>query len=118
MLFATWGGTAVSAVAFVLVERRTAEPIIPLHLFKDLNANLSTFAGLLIGVAMFGAIGYLPTYLQMAFSVIATESGLLKIPMMRALRSIRPTGQQDRPVQVDAHRGIPASGEHSRVPWL
>ncbi len=101
VLFATWGGskygwndpiilsliavTIVSAVAFVLVERRTAEPIIPLHLFKDLNFNLSTFAGLLIGVAMFGAIGYLPTYLQMAFSVNATDSGLLMIPMMGAL---------------------------------
>ena len=101
VLFATWGGskyewsdpviisliagTVLSAVAFVLVERRTAEPILPLHLFKDLNFNLSTFAGLLIGVAMFGAIGYLPTYLQMAFSVNATESGLLMIPMMGAL---------------------------------
>lgn len=101
VLFATWGGskyewtdpiilsliavTIVSAVGFVLVERRTAEPIIPLHLFKDRNFNLSTFAGLLIGVAMFGAIGYLPTYLQMAFSVNATDSGLLMIPMMGAL---------------------------------
>lgn len=101
VLFATWGGskyewsdpiivaliagTVVSALAFVLVERRTAEPIIPLHLFKDLNFNLSTFAGLLVGVAMFGAIGYLPTYLQMAFNVNATESGLLMIPMMGAL---------------------------------
>ncbi|MDQ0850406.1 EmrB/QacA subfamily drug resistance transporter [Arthrobacter sp. B3I9] len=101
VLFATWGGskyewsdpiilaliagTVLSAVAFVLVERRTAEPIIPLHLFKDLNFNLATVAGLFIGVAMFGAIGYLPTYLQMAFSVNATESGLLMIPMMGAL---------------------------------
>ena len=101
VLFATWGGskyewndpiilaliagTILAAVAFVLVERRTAEPIIPLHLFKDRNFNLTTIAGLLIGVAMFGAIGYLPTYLQMAFSVNATESGLLMIPMMGAL---------------------------------
>ncbi|MGX9901429.1 MDR family MFS transporter [Arthrobacter sp. SA17] len=101
VLFATWGGskydwndpiilsliagTVLSAAAFVLVERRTAEPIMPLHLFKDLNFNLSTLAGLLIGVAMYGAIGYLPTYLQMAFSVNATESGLLMIPMMGAL---------------------------------
>ncbi|MFP5313746.1 MAG: DHA2 family efflux MFS transporter permease subunit, partial [Actinomycetes bacterium] len=101
VLFATWGGskyewndpiilaliagTIVAAVAFVLVERRTAEPIIPLHLFKDRNFNLTTIAGLLIGVAMFGAIGYLPTYLQMAFSVNATDSGLLMIPMMGAL---------------------------------
>src|SRR6476661_6387026 len=80
-----FGGAVVSAAAFVWVESRTAEPIIPLHLFKDLNFNLATIAGLLIGVAMFGAIGYLPTYLQMAFSVNATESGLLMIPMMGAL---------------------------------
>jgi EmrB/QacA subfamily drug resistance transporter len=101
VLFATWGGSkydwndpvilsliagaALSAIAFILVQSRTAEPIIPLHLFKDLNFNLSTIAGLLIGVAMFGAISYLPTYLQMAFSVNATESGLLMIPMMGAL---------------------------------
>lgn len=101
VLFTTWGGskyewndpiilsliagTVLSSVAFILVESRTAEPIIPLHLFKDLNFNLSTIAGLLIGLAMFGAIGYLPTYLQMAFSVNATESGLLMIPMMGAL---------------------------------
>ncbi|MHA7303572.1 hypothetical protein [Pseudarthrobacter sp. MDT1-22] len=81
VLFATWGGSkydwsdaiilgliagaVVSAAAFVFVESRTAEPIIPLHLFKDLNFNLATIAGLLIGVA----IGYLPTYLQMDFSV-------------------------------------------------
>ncbi|WP_104118413.1 MDR family MFS transporter [Arthrobacter sp. B1805] len=101
VLFATWGGskyewtdpiilaliagTILAAVAFVLVERRTAEPIIPLHLFRDRNFNLTTIAGLLIGVAMFGAIGYLPTYLQMAFGASATESGLLMIPMMGAL---------------------------------
>ncbi|MFJ6359323.1 MFS transporter [Pseudarthrobacter oxydans] len=38
-------GTVVAAVAFVLVERRTAEPIIPLHLFRDLNFKLTTIAG-------------------------------------------------------------------------
>ncbi len=60
VLFATWGGSkyewsdpiilaliggaVVSAAAFVWVESRTAEPIIPLHLFKDLNFNLATIA--------------------------------------------------------------------------
>jgi EmrB/QacA subfamily drug resistance transporter len=101
ILVASWGGkdfewssptivalivlTIASAVAFVLIERRSAEPIIPLHLFRRRNFNLTTAAGLLTGVAMFGAIGYLPTYLQMAFGVDATQAGLLMIPMMAGL---------------------------------
>jgi len=101
VLFATWGGNKydwtdpvilgliagalAAGAAFVAVERRTAEPIIPMHLFRELNFNLTTLAGLFIGVAMFGAIGYMPTYLQMVHGVDATHSGLLMIPMMGAL---------------------------------
>ncbi|HEX5595145.1 MAG TPA: MDR family MFS transporter [Micromonosporaceae bacterium] len=78
-------GTILAGIAFVLVERRAAEPIVPLHLFRDLNFNLSTFGGLIIGIAMFGAIAYLPTYLQMVTGASATVAGLLMIPMMGAL---------------------------------
>ncbi len=78
-------GTVVAAVAFVLVERRAAEPIMPLKLFKDRNFNLTTIAGLIIGIAMFGALAYLPTYLQMVTGANATQAGLLMIPMMAAL---------------------------------
>ena len=101
VLVTTWGGTTydwdslviiglitgfvVTAVAFVMVERRAAEPIMPLHLFKDRNFNLTTIAGLITGIAMFGALAYLPTYLQMVTGVNATQAGLLMIPMMAAL---------------------------------
>lgn len=101
VLVATWGGgtyawtsgvilglivmTIASAIAFVRVEGRTAEPIIPLHLFRDRNFNLTTIAGLFTGVAMFGAMSYLPTYLQMATGESATVSGLLMIPLMGSL---------------------------------
>jgi EmrB/QacA subfamily drug resistance transporter len=78
-------GTVIAAFAFVMVERRAAEPIMPLHLFKDRNFNLTTIAGLIIGIAMFGALAYLPTYLQMVTGVNATQAGLLMIPMMAAL---------------------------------
>jgi EmrB/QacA subfamily drug resistance transporter len=78
-------GTIVAGIAFVLVERRAAEPIMPLKLFKDRNFNLTTVAGLIIGIAMFGALAYLPTYLQMVTGANATEAGLLMIPMMAAL---------------------------------
>ena len=101
VLVTTWGGTTydwdslviigliagfvVAGIAFVMVERKAAEPIMPLHLFKDRNFNLTTIAGLITGIAMFGALAYLPTYLQMVTGVNATEAGLLMIPMMAAL---------------------------------
>lgn len=77
--------TVIAAVAFVLAERKATEPIMPLHLFKQANFNLTTIAGLIIGIAMFGALGYLPTYLQMVTGVNATQAGLLLIPLMAGL---------------------------------
>ena len=78
-------GTVITGIAFVLVERTATEPIIPLHLFKKLNFTLTTVAGLIIGVAMFGALAYLPTYLQMVTGANATQSGFLMIPMMATM---------------------------------
>lgn len=72
----------VGATLFVLVERRAAEPVMPLLLFRSRDFVLATVAGLLLGIAMFGTIGYMPTYLQMVAGVNATEAGLLLIPMM------------------------------------
>jgi len=54
-------------------------------LFKNRNFNLTTGAGLITGVAMFGALAYMPTYLQMVTGVGAAQAGLLMIPMMGAL---------------------------------
>jgi len=77
--------TVVAGVLFVLVERRAAEPVMPLALFKDRNFNLTTVGGLVIAVAMFSVDGYLPTYLQMVTGVTAIQSGLLLLPMLIAL---------------------------------
>jgi EmrB/QacA subfamily drug resistance transporter len=84
-ILALIAATVIAGVLFVLVERRAPEPIMPLHLFKHRNFNLTTIAGLIIGVAMFGALGYLPTYLQMVTGVNATQAGLLLIPLMAGL---------------------------------
>ena len=78
-------GTLVFSALFVWVESRAAEPVMPLFLFRDRTFTLATIAGLLIAVAMFGAMGYLPTYFQMAAGASATEAGLLMIPLMGAL---------------------------------
>jgi len=101
VLMTTWGGNTydwdspvvigliigaiVAGIAFWFMERRAAEPIMPLHLFKQRNFNLTTSVGLILGVAMFGALAYLPTYLQMVTGANATQAGLLMIPLMAAL---------------------------------
>ena len=101
VLATTWGGTTyawgssviiglivatvIAVAAFVSAERKAAEPIMSPHLFRDRNFNLTTIAGLITGVAMFGAMAYLPTYLQMVTGANATKAGFLMIPMMIGL---------------------------------
>ncbi|MET9236433.1 MFS transporter [Streptomyces cellulosae] len=98
VLLTSWGGTeyawdsrvvlglgagAVAATAaFLVVERFAVEPLIPLRLFRDSVFNVTGLVGLVVGVALFGAASYLPTYLQMVDGASATESGLLMLPMM------------------------------------
>lgn len=78
-------GTVLAAGLFVLVEHRAEHPIMSLHLFNDRNFNLTTTAGLITGIAMFGTLAYLPTYLQMVTGANATQAGFLMIPMMAGL---------------------------------
>ncbi|MBK3639211.1 MFS transporter [Streptomyces sp. MBT33] len=75
-------GAAVAAVLFLVAEHFAAEPLIPLRLFRDPVFVVTGLVGLVTGVALFGAAGYLPTYLQMVDGASATESGLLMLPMM------------------------------------
>ncbi|GGX90343.1 MFS transporter [Streptomyces anandii] len=98
VLLTSWGGTeyawdsrvvlglgagaAAAAVLFLVVEHFAVEPLIPLRLFKDSVFNVSALVGLVVGVALFGAASYLPTFLQMVDGASATESGMLMLPMM------------------------------------
>nr|WP_225846111.1 MFS transporter [Streptomyces sp. HPF1205] len=76
------GGAVLCALLFVLVERFAAEPIIPLRLFRDGVFAVTAVVGAVVGVALFGAASYLPTFLQMVDGASATGSGLLMLPMM------------------------------------
>lgn len=81
-----WGaGLVVAAVAFVLTERRAADPIIPLSLFRNPIFVNATAIGLAIGLGMFAAISFVPTFLQMSSGTSAAASGLLLLPMMAGL---------------------------------
>ncbi|MGN6034861.1 DHA2 family efflux MFS transporter permease subunit [Brevibacterium casei] len=73
---------ALAIVAFVIVESKVSEPVIPLRLFVNRDFLLSTIAGLFIGVSMFGVLSYMPTYLQMVHGIDVTVAGLMMVPMM------------------------------------
>ncbi|WP_456283765.1 DHA2 family efflux MFS transporter permease subunit [Microbacterium sp. JZ101] len=75
------GIALIAAVAFVLVELRVAEPLIPLTLFRNRTFTLAVLASISIGVAMFGTSVYLGQYMQISRGYGPTEAGLLTIPM-------------------------------------
>lgn len=81
-----WGaGLAIAVAIFVFVESRAEDPIIPLSLFRNKLFIITAAIGFTLGIAMFAALGFMPTFLQMASGTSAAESGLLMIPMMAGL---------------------------------
>jgi EmrB/QacA subfamily drug resistance transporter len=101
ILLTTWGGNeypwgsptilalgaaAVALLAaFVWQERRAAEPIIPLTLFHSSVFRVASTIGFVIGLAMFGAIVFIPLFLQLVYGVSPTSSGLRMLPLMAGL---------------------------------
>ncbi|WP_454049770.1 MFS transporter [Cellulomonas sp. Marseille-Q8402] len=78
------GALVVLAVA-VVVETKVADPIIPMHLFKNRTVVMSVVASVAVGVGMFGTSVFLSQYMQVARGKTPTESGLLTIPMILGL---------------------------------
>ena len=101
ILLTTWGGNqyawgsatiiglgilgVVLLVLFVWQERRAAEPIIPLTLFRSRVFNVASAMGFTIGMALFGAIIFIPLYLQLVYGASPTSSGLRMLPLMAGL---------------------------------
>ncbi|WP_327716828.1 MFS transporter [Streptomyces sp. NBC_00490] len=75
----------VLTVAFVAVERKAAEPVLPLKLFRIRTFTLSAVISFIVGFAMFGAMTYLPTFLQVVQGVSPTMSGVHMLPMVAGL---------------------------------
>ncbi|WP_308377916.1 MFS transporter [Streptomyces sp. ISL-98] len=98
VLLTSWGGTeyawdsrivlglaagaAGTTLLFIVVESYAPEPVVPLRLFGDSVFTITSLVGAVVGIALFGAASYLPTFLQMVAGAGATESGLLMLPMM------------------------------------
>jgi EmrB/QacA subfamily drug resistance transporter len=69
-------------VAFAFVERRAAEPILPLGIFRNRIFSVTSSIGFVVGFSLFGAVTYLPLYLQNVRGHSPLTSGLLMTPMM------------------------------------
>ena len=97
LLATSWGGTtypwsdarvlglfalgAAALVAFVLIERKAVEPVIPLRLFTNPTFTAANIASLTVAMGMFGAIFYIPVYAQGVLKANATSSGAIVMPM-------------------------------------
>ncbi|RZS87318.1 EmrB/QacA subfamily drug resistance transporter [Motilibacter rhizosphaerae] len=98
LLYLSWAGTeygwvdgrslalaalgVVLGVVFVLQERRAAEPIVPLDLFRNDVVSVTSVIGFVLGTVMFGSTIYIPLYLQIVKGYSPTESGLRMLPLM------------------------------------
>ncbi len=98
LLVMTWGGSTyawdsievigmialsvMSLIAFVLIERKAEDPILPLHLFREPIFTLGSMGQLIVSMGLFGVIAFLPMFLQAIIGMSATDSGETLIPLM------------------------------------
>ncbi|MEV0222082.1 MDR family MFS transporter [Streptomyces sp. NPDC050704] len=78
-------GTVLLGAAWALWSLRAAEPIIPPRLFRDRSFSVCCAVSLVVGMAMFGALTFLPAFLQIVTGASATNSGVLLLPLMLGL---------------------------------
>ncbi|MFE6889016.1 DHA2 family efflux MFS transporter permease subunit [Streptomyces sp. NPDC057694] len=121
-LLSSWGGTtyawtsprivtlalvAVAALAaFVAVERRAAEPVIPPRLFRDRNFGVAQVLSFTSGAAMLAAASFLPQYMQLVRGMSSTASGLLLMPLMLGMMG----------AQLAIGRRVGAGGRYRHYP--
>jgi EmrB/QacA subfamily drug resistance transporter len=82
VIIGLFAGSALLIVAWYVSARTAAEPMLPLRLFRNPVFTVSAVILLGAGFAMFGAISYLPLFLQIAHGVSATLSGVYLLPMV------------------------------------
>jgi EmrB/QacA subfamily drug resistance transporter len=78
-------GFVVLAALCLMVEARASEPVLPLRLFRRRTFSIANAATFVLGFSMFGAIIYVPLYLQIVKGATPTASGLLMLPMMAGI---------------------------------
>jgi EmrB/QacA subfamily drug resistance transporter len=84
-IWAFAGGAVLLICLFILVEQRVPEPVLPLRLFKNRVFSMCAAIGFVVGLCMFGALSYIPLYMQVVNANSPTQSGLRLLPMMGGL---------------------------------
>jgi EmrB/QacA subfamily drug resistance transporter len=85
VIIGLFAGSAIALAAFVRVEIRAAEPILPMRLFADRVFTVCCVLAFIVGFAMLGALTFLPTFMQFVDGVSATMSGLRTLPMVAGM---------------------------------
>ncbi len=99
---------AVVLALFAAQERRAEEPILAPRLFRNGVFNITSAGGFIVGLAMFGAIVFMPQYLQIVKGNSPTRSGLLMIPMMVGLMA----------TSIGSGRIIAQTGKYKKFPII
>ena len=102
-------GGVVLLVAFIQVERHAAEPVLPLQLFANRVFSVASAVGFVVGFGLFGAITYLPQYMQVVKGLSPTDSGLQLIPLVTGLL-ITSTGSGFLITRWGRYRVFPIAG--------
>ncbi|HEX4906828.1 MAG TPA: MDR family MFS transporter [Acidimicrobiales bacterium] len=112
-----WGSATIIGLAlfgvamlalFVLQERRADEPILPPRLFRNDVFTVASLTSLVVGLAMFGAIIFMPQYLQIVKGKSPTISGLFMVPMMLGMMT----------TMISVGRLIARTGRYRRYPII
>jgi EmrB/QacA subfamily drug resistance transporter len=85
MIIGLFVASVAALAGFVVVERRAAEPILPIRLFGNPVFAVCCALSFVVGFAMLGALTFLPTFMQFVDGVSATESGIRTLPMVVGL---------------------------------
>jgi EmrB/QacA subfamily drug resistance transporter len=85
VIFALGATSVLALIAFVFQELRAPEPIMPPSLFRSAVFRVATSIGFIVGIAMFGAIVFVPLFLQIVYGASPTSSGLRMLPLITGL---------------------------------
>ncbi len=82
--FGLFAASIVLLAAFIVVERRAPEPVLPLTLFKNRIIAISSIGGVVVGVVLFGYSSYIPLFVQGVKGGSATNAGIALVPLLLA----------------------------------